>query len=214
MWAAAIGPPSDDTKTYALFYAFLLSICCRDTAAFFFCASSNSRFNSLTIAISLAGSVSATASRQRSRQSLRASWVIDASQKRKNYSNIVAEMLSALPVQNLSCCANSPASPPLTISIAKRKRSLWPSSPPPLLCATSSGTQSRRASTYLQGNSRVDKPFRMEDKTRAIISGAGERGNPRDTSPPPWRRRFCSFGFPDSRSAPHYASSEQHGGQP
>src|SRR5205823_4482456 len=69
-------------------------------------------------------------------------------------------------------------------------------------------------STYLQGNSRVDKPFRMEDKTRAIISGAGERGNPRDTSPPPWRGRFCSFGFPDSRSAPHYASSEQHGGQP
>src|SRR5437016_1760385 len=99
---------------------------------------------------------------------------------------------------------------PLTISIAKRKRSLWPSSPPPLLCATSSGTQSRRASTY----SRVDEPFRMEDKTRAIISGAGERGNPRDTSPPPWRGRFCSFGFPDSRSAPHYASSEQHGGQP
>src|SRR6266568_1881222 len=120
----------------------------------------------------------------------------------------------ALPVQNLSCCANSPASPPLTISIAKRKRSLWPSSPPPLLCATSSGTQSRRASTYLQGNSRVDKPFRMEDKTRAIISGAGERGNPRDTSAPPWRGRFCSFGFPDSRSSPHYASSEQHGGQP
>src|SRR5213080_4639123 len=106
--------------------------------------------------------------------------------------------------------ANSPASPPLTISIAKRKRSLWPSSPPLLLCATSSGTQSRRASTY----SRVDEPFRMEDKTRAIISGAGERGNPRDTSPPPWRGRFSSFGFPDSRSAPHYASSEQHGGQP
>src|SRR5437899_10598312 len=69
---------------------------------------------------------------------------------------------------------------------------------------------SASVSTYLQGNSRVDKPFRMEDKTRAIISGAGERGNPRDTSPPPWRRRFCSFGFPDSRSAPHYASSEQH----
>src|SRR5436309_6224817 len=103
---------------------------------------------------------------------------------------------------------------PLTISIAKRKRSLWPSSPPPLLCATSSGTQSRRASTYLQGNSRVDKQFSIEDKTRAIISCAGERGNKRDTSPPPWRRRFCSFGFPDSRSAPHYASSEQHGGQP
>src|SRR5437867_481674 len=73
---------------------------------------------------------------------------------------------------------------------------------------------SASVSTYLQGNSRVDKPFRMEDKTRAIISGAGERGNPRDTSPPPWRGRFCSFGFPDSRSAPHYASSEQHGGQP
>src|SRR5438445_10741132 len=63
---------------------------------------------------------------------------------------------------------------------------------------------SASVSTYLQGNSRVDKPFRMEDKTRAIISGAGERGNPRDTSPPPWRGRFCSFGFPDSRSAPHY----------
>src|SRR5438105_15711540 len=61
---------------------------------------------------------------------------------------------------------------------------------------------SASVSTYLQGNSRVDKPFRMEDKTRAIISGAGERGNPRDTSPPPWRGRFCSFGFPDSRSAP------------
>src|SRR3989442_5162976 len=74
--------------------------------------------------------------------------------------------------------------------------------------------QSRRASTYLQGNSRVDEPFRMEDKTRAIISGAGETGNPRDTTPPPWRGRFCSFGFPDSRSAPHYASSDQHGGQP
>src|SRR2546422_10815174 len=74
--------------------ALLLSICCRYTAACFFCASSNSRFNSLTIAISLAGSVSATASRQRSRQSLRASWVIDASQKRKNYSNVIAEMLS------------------------------------------------------------------------------------------------------------------------
>src|SRR5438874_10996792 len=56
---------------------------------------------------------------------------------------------------------------------------------------------SASVSTYLQGNSRVDKPFRMEDKTRAIISGAGERGNPRDTSPPPWRGRFCSFGFPD-----------------
>src|SRR5438876_11233891 len=94
MWAAAIGPPPDDTKTYSLFYAFLLSVCCRYTAAFCFCASSNSRFNSLTIAISLAGSVSATASRQRSRQSLRASWVIDASQKRKNYSNVIAEMLS------------------------------------------------------------------------------------------------------------------------
>src|SRR5438874_12078148 len=213
MWAAAIGPPPDDTKTYSLFYAFLLSICCRYTAAFFFCASSNSRFNSLTIAISLAGSVSATASRQRSRQSLRASWVIDASQKRTNYSNVIAEMLSRPTCAKLVLLCK-PASPPLTISIAKRKRSLWPSSPPPLLCATSSGTQSRRASTYLQGNSRVDKPFRMEDKTRAIISGAGERGNPRDTSPPPWRGRFCSFGFPDSRSAPHYASSEQHGGQP
>src|SRR5438093_1779424 len=54
----------------------------------------------------------------------------------------------------------------------------------------------------------------MADKTSALIRGAGERGNPRDTSPPPWRGRFCSFGFPDSRSAPHYASSEQHGGQP
>src|SRR6266576_1944599 len=79
----------DDTKTYSLFYALLLSICCRYTAAFFFCASSNSRFNSLTIAISLAGSVSATASRQRSRQSLRASWVIDASQKRKKYTRML-----------------------------------------------------------------------------------------------------------------------------
>src|SRR5438094_5794174 len=199
MWAAAIGPPSDDTKTYALFYAFLLSICCRDTAAFFFCASSNSRFNSLTIAISLAGSVSATASRQRSRQSLRASWVIDASQKRKNYSNIVAEMLSALPVQNLSCCANSPASPPLTISIAKRKRSLWPSSPPPLLCATSSGTQSRRASTYLQGNSRVDRSFVITSEIKSLNDVVCGMRHERETSRPPWRGRFCSFGFPDSR---------------
>src|SRR5947209_15929614 len=78
MWAA-IGPTRRH-KTYSL-YALFLSIFYRNTAAFFFCASSNSRFNSLTIAISLAGSVSATASRQRSRQSLRASWVIDASQK-------------------------------------------------------------------------------------------------------------------------------------
>src|SRR5438093_11313444 len=91
MWAA-IGPTRRH-KTYFL-YALFLSIFYRNTAAFFFCASSNSRFNSLTIAISLAGSVSATASRQRSRQSLRASWVIDASQKRKNYSNVIAEMLS------------------------------------------------------------------------------------------------------------------------
>src|SRR2546430_10271125 len=46
---------------------------------------------------------------------------------------------------------------------------------------------SASVSTYLQGNSRVDKPFRMEDKTRAIICvhsgqsnyrrrGAAERG--------------------------------------
>src|SRR5438552_18821541 len=159
MRLAECGQPSvhpDDTKTYSLFYALLLSICCRYTAAFFFCASSNSRFNSLTIAISLAGSVSATASRQRSRQSLRASWVMMPPKSGRNIL-VISEMLSALPVQNLSCCANSLASPPLTISIAKRKRSLWPSSPPPLLCATSSGTQSRRASTYLQGNSRVDE---------------------------------------------------------
>src|SRR6266513_5928305 len=43
--------------------------------------------------------------------------------------------------------------------------------------------ESRRASTYLQGKSRVDEPLRMEGE--AIISGAGERGNSRDTSPPP-----------------------------
>src|SRR5437879_6912690 len=87
--------PPDDTKTYSLFYAFLLSICCRYTAAFFFCASSNSRFNSLTIAISLAGSVSATASRQRSRQSLRASWGHRCLPKAEEiYSNVIAEMLS------------------------------------------------------------------------------------------------------------------------
>src|SRR6266550_17901 len=72
------------------------------------------------------------------------------------YWNVITEMLSSPYLwQNSPCCANSPASPPPTISISKRKRSLWPSSPPPLLCATSSGTQSRRASTYLQGNSRV-----------------------------------------------------------
>src|SRR5881296_1759937 len=35
---------------------------------------------------------------------------------------------------------------------------------------------SASVSTYLQGNSRVDEPFRMEDKTRAIITGAGEGG--------------------------------------
>ena len=52
--------------------------------------------------------------------------------------------------------ANSPASPPLTISIAKRKRNLWPSSPPSF-SAPLRLRQSRRASTYLQGNSRVDE---------------------------------------------------------
>jgi hypothetical protein len=39
-----------------------------------------------------------------------------------------------------------------------------------------------------------------------------EKGGTRETlALPPF---FCSFGFPGSRSAPHYASSEQHGGQP
>src|SRR6266566_3988147 len=145
MWAA-IGPPRRH-KTYSLCALFLSSFC-RNTAVFFFCSSSNSRFNSLTIAISLAGSLSATASRQRSRQSFPGILGHDASQK--------------------------------------RKRSLWPSSPPPLLCATSSGRQSRRASTYVQGNSRVDEPFRMEDKTRAIIQHAGERGTRETLCPPPY----------------------------
>src|SRR6266849_7393631 len=61
-------------------YAVFLSVFCRNTAAFFFCSSSNSRFNSSTIAISLYGSLSATASRQRLRQSFRASCVMDDSQ--------------------------------------------------------------------------------------------------------------------------------------
>src|SRR2546422_6688018 len=170
MWAAAIGPPPDDTKTYSLFYAFLLSICCRYTAAFFFCASSNSRFNSLTIAISLAGSVSATASRQRSRQSLRASWVIDASQKRKNYSNVIAEMLAPSCAKLVLLCKFA------CKSAADNLHSKTKAEPLAEFSAS--------VSTYLQGNSRVDKPFRMEDKTRAIISSAGERGNPRDIALP------------------------------
>src|SRR2546430_17434805 len=54
---------------------------------------------------------------------------------------------------------------------------------------------SASVSTYLQGNSRADKSFRMEDKTRAIIIGAGERGTPRDTSHPTCRGPFSSSGF-------------------
>src|SRR6266567_7352310 len=82
MWAA-IGPPRLH-KTYSLCALFLSSFC-RNTAVFFFCSSSNSRFNSLTIAISLAGSLSATAARQRSRQSFPGILGHDASQKRKGY---------------------------------------------------------------------------------------------------------------------------------
>src|SRR5438270_8848541 len=165
MLASAIGPPPDDTKTYSLFYAFLLSICCRYTAAFFFCASSNSRFNSLTIAISLAGSVSATASRQRSRQSLRASWVIDASQKRTNYSNVIAEMLSRPTCAKLVLLCK-PASPPLTISIAKRKRSLWPSSPPSFIL-TLRVIQGKR--DFTEGKSRAE-----QQSTAGEREGTGE----------------------------------------
>src|SRR5205807_6747529 len=126
--------PSVHPRRHNSLYALLLSICCRYTAAFFFCTSSNSRFNSLTIAISLAGSVSATASRQRSRQSLRASWVIDAFQSGRNILECYIRNVKLPSCAKLVLLgANSPASPPLTISIAKRKRSLWPSSPPPFL---------------------------------------------------------------------------------
>src|SRR5437867_11987536 len=93
MWAA-IGPPRRH-KTYSL-YALFLSIFCRNTAAFFFFSSSNSRFNSLTIAISLAGSLSATASRQRSRQSFRASWVMMPPKSERNIRNIVSVITQML----------------------------------------------------------------------------------------------------------------------
>ena len=59
-----------------------------------------------------------------------------------------------------ACCANSPATPPLTISIAKNESG---ASGRVLrlrcCCATSSRRQSRRASTWFQGNSRVDELF-------------------------------------------------------
>src|SRR5438105_14142655 len=73
---------------------------------------------------------------------------------------------------------------------------------------------SASVSTYLQGNSRVDKTFCMDVKARAINSNAVGKGNWRDTSSPPWRGRFCSFGFRDSRSAHNYDSSEQRADQP
>src|SRR5207249_7938365 len=76
----------------------------------------------------------------------------------RNILECYSRNVKLLPVQNLFCCANSPASPPLTISIAKRKRSLWPSSPPSF-SAPLRLRQGRRASTYLQGNSRVDERF-------------------------------------------------------
>ena len=74
----------------------------------------------------------------------------------RNILECYSRNVKLLPVQNLFCCANSPASPALTISIAKRKRNLWPSSPPSF-SAPLRLRQSRRASTYLQGNSRVDE---------------------------------------------------------
>src|SRR5438132_2792826 len=59
-----------------------------------------------------------------------------------------------------ACCANSPATPPLTISIAKNESG---ASGRVLrlrcCCATSSRRQSRRASTWFQGNYRVDELF-------------------------------------------------------
>src|SRR5439155_10762048 len=112
MWAA-IGPPRRH-KTYSL-YALFLSIFCRNTAAFFFFSSSDSRFNSLTIAISLAGSLSATASRQRSRQSFRASWVMMPPKSERNIVSVITQMLGrkdASLVQNSSSCANLPTVPP------------------------------------------------------------------------------------------------------
>src|SRR5436309_14357671 len=102
MWAA-IGPPRRH-KTYSL-YALFLSIFCRNTAAFFFFSSSNSRFNSLTIAISLAGSLSATVSRQRSRQSFRASWVMMPPKSERNIRNIVSVITQMLGRGHQPICA-------------------------------------------------------------------------------------------------------------
>ena len=55
----------------------------------------------------------------------------------------------------------------------------------------------------------------MERKNGAIISTREKVGTRETLALPPilWWVRFCSFGFPGSRSAPHYTSSERHGGQ-
>src|SRR5438477_11580943 len=91
----------------------------------------------------------------------------------------------------------SPASPALTISIAKRKRSLWPSSPPSF-SAPLRLRQGRRASTYLQENSRVDERFlptagcQVKSSSRRDAEGRGmpcqtALSRPRASRP----ARFC-----------------------
>src|SRR5438093_7106448 len=141
MWAA-IGPPRRH-KTYSL-YALFLSIFCRNTAAFFFFSSSNSRFNSLTIAISFGRVAFGNGFSAEIAPVFPGIVGHDASQKRKEYSECYntnvrrkgtpAYLCKTRPVVQI--CLQFRL---VTISIAKTKAELWPSSPPPLLCATSSG---------------------------------------------------------------------------